>query len=181
VASWVKGIAAQWAEGPSGLDQLGPPVDQGRHLLPGRPEAGDATGFHWIPLFVNFGHLLRDQDDLVGLSVVVDPERADRPFRQHRLLELERLLGWQLPDRREVLQKFGQQLRKGADLLFFNLQGHELVSLPGLQVEGPFSNRTDGPHGEPLYRREVERLAHDDLRSDRAPVELTVKITGPVR
>ena len=107
-------------------------------------------------VLVELGGLLGHQHDLVGLAVVVEPQGPDRPFGEHRLLQLEGLVGDHRADRGQVGEQLDQGLGQRPDLLLLELQGDELIVLASLQVEGPLADASDGADSQALHGGEIE-------------------------
>src|SRR6266852_1738191 len=68
----VKRVAAKRTRWPSCRYEGGTPHGQRCDLLSGRAKAGDTTCRDRFTFLVDFGHLLGDQDELVGVPVVID-------------------------------------------------------------------------------------------------------------
>ncbi|HEX9548950.1 MAG TPA: hypothetical protein VF942_16535, partial [Acidimicrobiales bacterium] len=67
----VKRIAAKRTGRPSRGYEGRTPDGQRSDLLPGRAEAGDTTCRDRFTFLVDLGHLLRDQDELVRVAVII--------------------------------------------------------------------------------------------------------------
>src|SRR5205823_3026482 len=69
---------------------------------------------------------------------------------------------------------------EGVDLLLLDLQGDQLIALPGLDVEDALADGSDGADRQAVNRREVKRGArHEGFSSVSAPVEFTASTIGP--
>src|SRR5206468_12758282 len=144
VAARVPGPAAERADRPTRLHERPRALDERRRLDTADLEARRRRLLGLallLELLVLVGY-----DDAVTALVVPDADRADGPRRLGRLEE--RGLGQRL---RAGAAELGEEAREvvgeGADVLLLALEGDDLTSLAGLQIEDALARRAEGARG----------------------------------